>query len=130
MRCRYVIALCAGLLVSAPALALQVGPGFHLTSAKGQPFEGEVPLRDVAGMKADDISVELGNSADFTSLGIVRANFLSGFRFAVIIDPAGQKSCIKITSDIPVDESSVEFVLRISWPGGSQVLAEMVPLQR
>lgn len=85
-------------------------------SALGEPFQAEVELADLGDLNADEIKVSLATQEDFDRLGIERVYFLSDLRFDVIVNQSG-RSFIKVSTNKPVREPYLDFVVRIAWPG-------------
>lgn len=89
-------------------------------SALGEPFQAEVELSELGDLNADEIKVSLATQEDFERLGIERVYFLTDLRFDVVVNPAG-RSFVKITTDKPVREPYLDFVVRIAWPGNTRL---------
>lgn len=89
-------------------------------SALGEPFQAEVELSELGDLNADEIKVSLATQEDFERLGIERVYFLTDLHFDVVVNPAG-RSFVKITTDKPVREPYLDFVVRIAWPGNTRL---------
>lgn len=89
-------------------------------SALGEPFQAEVELADLGDLNADEIKVSLATQEDFDRLGIERGYFLSDLRFDVVVNPGG-RSFIKVSTNKPVREPYLDFVVRIAWPGNARL---------
>lgn len=89
-------------------------------SALGEPFQGEVELTDLGDLNADEIKVSLATQEDFERLGIERVYFLTDLRFDVVVNQGG-RSYIRITTNKPVREPYLDFVVRIAWPGNARL---------
>ncbi len=123
---RFVVAMAAvGFIVPNLAHALAIGD-IKTRSALNQPYLGEVLLTDVGDLSADDIHVVLASTAEFQQMGVDRSQSLSQLQFHVIKRNDGT-AVIKVSTDQPVTEPDLDFVLRVTWPGNTS-LREFVAL--
>ncbi|MDX1734987.1 MAG: FimV/HubP family polar landmark protein, partial [Halioglobus sp.] len=105
-----------GCLQASSALALGLGE-LKLQSFLNEPLKASVDLLNTAGMHEDEIKVRLGTREDFKRLGIDRAFFLTSIEFEVIKDDGG-KARIVMTTDDPVIEPYLDFIIEARWPSG------------
>lgn len=88
-----------------------------LNSSLNQPLDADIKLLQVRGLVADDIYIELASAEDFKRVGVDRPFFLQGLKFDVVLNgPSG--AVIKITSEQPVREPFVNFLIEARWPSG------------
>ncbi|NNM51097.1 MAG: peptigoglycan-binding protein LysM, partial [Pseudomonadales bacterium] len=111
--------LSAGVLLPGLAHALAIGD-IKTKSALNQPYFGEVLLTDVGDLGADEIRVDLATQDEFKQMGVERTTQLTDLHFAVIKKSDGT-AIIRVTSEQPVTEPDLDFVLRVSWPGNTSM---------
>jgi FimV-like protein len=104
----------AGIL--APALGYALGLGeISTNSALNQPLDADIQLISAAG-EVDKVTVKLAPNSVFNQAGITRSGFLDQLKFEpVSIDGA---EVIKITSQVPIQEPFINFIIEVSWPKG------------
>ncbi len=110
----------AVLLVSAMhgSLASALGVGdIALASSLNQPLKAFIPLRDVDGLEAAQLRVELADSQAFRNAGVDRNQFLTALEFFVEVGRDG-RGRIVVTTRQPVVEPYLDFVLEVRWPNG------------
>lgn len=99
-----------------PALGLG---GITLHSALNQPLEAEIQLVEVGDLSADEVRVRLGSEADFIRSGVERIFFLNDLRFTPLFK--GNRSVIRVTSNKPIREPYLNFVVALARPSGQLV---------
>ena len=97
-----------------------------LRSALDQPLDARIRLRAVGDLSPAQIFVHLGSDKDFDQAGVDRVQFLSELRFEVSIDGNGD-GVVHVTSDRPVREPYLDFIVEARWPTG-RVLREYTVL--
>jgi len=91
----------------------------ELDSALNQPFSAEIEvLTDVPG-EAADLAVQLASREAFSRAGIDRANTLSKLRFN--LQKRGNRSFIVVTSNEPIIEPFLNFLVEVDWKRGNLV---------
>jgi pilus assembly protein FimV len=105
-----------GCLQATPALSLGLG-SLQLQSFLNEPLEATVDLLDMGGLHEDEVVIRLGSSDDFEKFGLERPYFLSSITFDVIAGENGAASII-LSSDEPVLEPYLDFILEARWPSG------------
>ena len=110
------IALSLGYLHTGSVMALGLGE-LELESFLNEPLKAEVDLLNVGGLHADEIKVRLATREDFEKMGLERAYFLTGIKFEVVVDGDGGPR-ILVTSDNPVLEPYLDFIVEARWPSG------------
>lgn len=109
------------------SLAQALGLGeITLRSALDQPLQAEIRLRGIGDLDADQILVGLASPADFDRAGVERLYSLSEMRFAVEIGRGGE-GVLRVTTERPVREPYLDFVVEVRWPSG-RVLREYTVL--
>jgi pilus assembly protein FimV len=100
------------------SLVLGVGLGeMTLGSYLNEPLNAQVDLLNVGGLHEDQIRVRLATNEDFQRMGVDRAYFLTSISFDVEIDDSG-RARIMITSEDPVLEPYLDFIVEARWPSG------------
>jgi pilus assembly protein FimV len=77
----------------------------------------EISLHEVGDLTAEEILVNLASQAEFDAAGVDRAYFLNRMDFAVELQ-AGDKALLHITTDQPVREPYLNFLVEFLWPTG------------
>jgi len=121
----------SSLLVALAALeatsALGLGLGeITLRSALNEPLKAEIRLRGTDDLGSDQIIVRLAPSADFDRSGIERLYALTEMRFEVKTSASGE-GVVYLSTDQPVREPYLDFLLEVRWPNG-RVLREYTVL--
>ncbi|WP_236198554.1 FimV/HubP family polar landmark protein [Pseudomonas pseudonitroreducens] len=106
----------ASALTSGMAHALGLGD-IHLRSALNQPLDAEIELVEVRDLSSAEVIPKLASPEDFSKAGVDRQYFLTGLKFTPIVKPNG-KSVIRVTSDRPVQEPYLNFLVEVLWPNG------------
>ncbi|WP_219095138.1 FimV/HubP family polar landmark protein [Pseudomonas sp. UMAB-40] len=126
-----VLRCCARLLlvggaVTYSALAPALGLGdITLHSALNQPLRADIALVDVGGLEEGELSVSLATAEEFTRSGVDRVFFLNDLKFTPIL--RGNRSLIRVTSNKPVNEPFLNFLVQLNQPNG-RVLREYTVL--
>ncbi|MGJ3255667.1 MAG: FimV/HubP family polar landmark protein [Alcanivorax sp.] len=106
------------LVIMSPGVAAALGVGeYELNSYLNQPLDMEISLHEVGDLTADEILVNLASQAEFDAAGVDRAYFLNRMDFAVELQ-AGDKALLHITTDQPVREPYLNFLVEFLWPTG------------
>ncbi len=112
------------LMAAANAKALGLGD-ITLESALNQPLRANIPVLQLGGVRAEQISVQLASASDFERFSIDREAFLDNIRFDV--RPAGAEAVVQISTQDVVREPYLSFVLETRWPSG-RLLSEYTVL--
>jgi pilus assembly protein FimV len=105
-----------GCLQAGSVMALGLGE-LTLESFLNEPLRAKVDLLDVGGLHEDQIRIRLATREDFDRLGVDRAYFLTSLKFDVSIDDSG-KASIRVSSEEPVLEPYLDFIVEARWPSG------------
>ncbi len=105
-------------LASGGAFGLGLGD-IEMRSALNQPMDAEIRLTSVQAGELDGMIVKLASPAAFARAGIERSTALTNLRFTV--DQSSGAPVIRITSQQPVVEPFLNFLLEIDWTQGRMV---------
>lgn len=106
----------ASALSSGLAQALELGE-VTLKSAPGQPLAAEIELRDVGNLTAPEIVPSLASPEEFNKAGVDRQAYLGQLQFTPVIVPGG-RSVIQVTSNAPLPDPLVKFLVQVIYPAG------------
>ena len=110
-----VFSLGYGIQVSS-VMALGLGE-LKLESFLNEPLKASVDLLNTGGLHEDEIKIRLATREDFQKLGLDRAYFLTKITFDVELDDKGRAQII-MTSEDPVLEPYLDFIVEARWPSG------------
>ncbi|WP_045211885.1 MULTISPECIES: FimV family protein [unclassified Pseudomonas] len=99
--------------------ALELGD-ISSRAALGQNLSANIDLRGAADMSSEDVVVSLASAEDFERLGVDRNVVTSGLKFTPDIGRNG-RGVIHVSSNRPIREPYVNFVLQVVWPQGRLV---------
>ncbi|MFA5679402.1 MAG: FimV/HubP family polar landmark protein [Pseudomonas sp.] len=119
------VAAASALMSSNMVQALGVGE-ISLRSALNQPLDAEIELLQIRDLSSTEIRSVLASPDDFGKAGIDRSFFLTDLTFTPVVQPDG-KAYIKVTSNRPVKEPYLNFLMEVRWPSG-RVLREFTLL--
>jgi pilus assembly protein FimV len=106
----------AALLYTTMAIAVGFGE-ITLKSSLNEPLEAEIALNNIEGIEDEMLLVQLASAQAFTQAGIGREYYLTQLDFAVGKN-ASNDTVIKVTSDQPVVEPYLDFLVQLEWPSG------------
>ena len=112
------VALALG-TVSVPAHALGLGD-ISSKSALNQQFDANIDLLSVAAGELDSIRVRLASVESFERAGLERPFFLTLLKFRPDTLDNG-KTVIRVSSDFPIREPFLNFLVEVNWPRGKLV---------
>ncbi|CAI8246030.1 MAG: Uncharacterised protein [Marinobacterium sp. xm-d-530] len=112
------IAVSSALLAS-QASALGLGE-LNVKSALNEPLQAEIQLLQVRDLKASDIRPRLADEDAFSLAGLSRSGVLSSVDFDVELNAQGGAKVV-ISSDAPVREPFISFLMEVNWPNGRLV---------
>src|SRR6056297_838395 len=105
-----------GCLQASSALALGLGE-LKLDSYLNEPLSASVDLLNTGNLHEDEIKIRLGTREDFQRLGLDRTFFLTSIQFEVVVDDNGRAGIV-MTTDDPVLEPYLAFIVEARWPSG------------
>ena len=106
----------ASALSSGMAHALGLGE-VTLQSALNQPLVAEIELLEVRDLTSSEVIPTLASPEAFTKAGVDRQFFLTDLKFTPVLKPNG-KSVIRVTSNKPMREPYLNFLVEVLWPNG------------
>lgn len=106
----------ASALSSGMAHALGLGE-VTLQSELNQPLVAEIELLESRGLDANEVIPTLASPEAFNKAGIDRQFFLTDLTFTPLIKANG-KSVIRVTSNKPMREPYLNFLVQVLWPNG------------
>ncbi len=109
-------ALTLGCMHASVVAALGLGE-LRIESFLNEPLTATVDLLNTGGLHEDQIRVRLATSDDFEKLGMDRAYFLTSITFEITVDDRGNGKII-LTSEDPVLEPYLDFLIEARWPSG------------
>ena len=109
--------LIAALLPLFSPLTWGLGLGeITMKSHLNEPLQAEIELLDVQNLTSDDIKIRLATQQDFDLIGVDRAYFLTNIQFNIVV--SGDDSRIILTTDQPLLEPFLDFLVETRWPAG------------
>lgn len=113
---KIIFALAFGALF-VPDYGFTLGLGeIEVTSALNQELNAEIELLSAAPEDVETLIVKLASREEFIRAGIDRPYMLNSLKFSAEIRDGGPY--IKVTSDKPVREPFLNFLVEIDWPKG------------
>ncbi|MEE9310480.1 MAG: FimV/HubP family polar landmark protein [Cocleimonas sp.] len=104
--------------------ALSLGD-IESNSSLNQPFRGKINLLSTSAAEAKNLRVRVASPAVFNRVGIDRPAFLNSIRFRTTIQNG--RPVILVSSNQPINEPFLNFLLEVSWANG-QLLKEYTVL--
>ena len=110
------VAFSLGCIQAGSAYALGLGD-LELESFLNEPLNAQVQLLNTGNLNEEQIRIRLATREDFERMGVERAYFLTQIKFEINIDGQGQAT-ISLTSEDPVLEPYLDFIVEARWPTG------------
>ncbi|WP_045859285.1 FimV/HubP family polar landmark protein [Teredinibacter purpureus] len=115
---RILVMLLAVSAVALPQVVSALGLGeITTTSALNQPLKAEIKLLQVRDLTEQEILVGLASAKDFERVKVDRPYFLTNLKFQVELN-GSDGPVILVTSQKPVREPFINFVMQAQWPSG------------
>ena len=111
--------LVAGCVVSTLAHALGLGD-IEVYSALNQPLVAEIALSSVRPGETDNMRIRLADEDAFMQAGVERPFYLTKLKFNLAVKPDGTQY-INVTTNGPVREPFLNFLVDVDWPRGRLV---------
>ncbi|MGI0116081.1 type IV pilus assembly protein FimV [Zooshikella sp. RANM57] len=108
-----------GCVFSSSVLALGLGR-LDVKSSYGEPLNAQLELIEVGDLTKNEIIAKFASADDIGRLGTNRNILYSNFHFDVTINQ-NKTGFIKITTDRPIKEPSVDLFVSLIWPNGKLV---------
>ena len=102
--------------ISVPAHALGLGE-LSSKSTLNQNFSGEIALLSVNPDELGSVRVNLADADAFGRAGIDRPFYLSLLKFEPMLN-SRNKPVVRVTSDFPIREPFLNFLIEVNWPRG------------
>ena len=112
------IAVSSALLAN-QASALGLGE-LNVKSALNEPLQAEIQLLQVRDLKTSEIRPRLADDDAFSLAGLSRSGVLSSVEFDVELNAQGGAKVL-ISSETPVREPFISFLMEVNWPNGRLV---------
>ncbi len=107
-------------LASGTAAALGLGQ-IEVKSRLGQPFLAEIPIISNDPSELESLQAELASPITFARIGLQPpSGVVADLQFASALDAAG-RPIIRVTSDQPVNEPLLTFLVSVDWGQGRLV---------
>jgi len=110
------IVLAAGVVFAPAAWALGLGE-IETRSALNERFSAEIELLDTRGLQASEVIASLASTDDFRRVGVERFFFLTSLQFEVQRNARGNL-VVRSTSQQPITEPYLNFLVEVLWPSG------------
>ncbi|MGV6816456.1 MAG: FimV/HubP family polar landmark protein [Thiotrichales bacterium] len=103
--------------ILAPSFSYALGLGeISTNSALNQPLDAEIEMVSTDASEVDGVSVKIAPEAVFEQVGISRSPVLDQLQFQPSVENG--QPVIKVTSNSPIQEPFVNFIVEVSWPKG------------
>jgi pilus assembly protein FimV len=114
-RCARLLLAGAAVTYSAWVPALGLGE-ITLHSALNQPLRADIALVDAAGLEEGELTVSLATADEYRRAGVERLLFLNDLKFIPVL--RGNRRFIRVTSNKPVNEPFLNFLVQLNQPNG------------
>lgn len=104
-------------LIAGEAFALGLGD-IRLDSALNQPLRADITLIAASPEELQNLTIELASAETFERYGLDRPFFLSRLDFRIIRSGRADGNIIRVTSQEPVTEPFVTFLVEANWAQG------------
>lgn len=118
------LAICMAMAIPTASNALSLGE-IESKSSLNQPFQGKINLLSTSVAEAKSLRVRVASPDVFNRVGIDRPAFLNNIRFRTTVQNG--RPVILVSSNQPINEPFLNFLLEVSWPNG-QLLKEYTVL--
>ena len=99
----------------------------EMYSALNETLDAEIEILSATESELQDLQVGLASSAAFARAGLEQSPVLSSVDFVVDRRPDG-KAIVKVTSDSPVLEPFLNFLIEVDSPGSVKLVREYTVL--
>jgi len=103
-------------LFSSSLLAVGLGEISQSTDLN-QPLSAEIPLLSAGDLAEYEVKASLASNKEFNKVGVERIFFLNKLHFETVRGKNGG-IIIKVTTQTPVKEPFLNFVVELNWPNG------------
>jgi len=113
--------LSAMLMAVSPLAAQALGLGsIVVNSGLDEPLNGQIQLISPTANELKTLKVSLGTREDFDIAGVDRAAHLFDIKYTITQASNGQH-VIKVTTDNPIREPFLHFLIQVEWNGGKLI---------
>lgn len=112
-----VAGLLPALFVASESHALGLGE-ITLTSALNEPLDARIELVSATPEELANLRVALASADTFERYGLYRPLFLGRLQFTIVPSGRADGNVIHVTSEQPITEPFVTFLVEASWPRG------------
>lgn len=109
----------ATLLYATSAIAVGLGD-IALKSALNEPLDVEIALTNIESIDEGLLLVQLAPAAAFAQAGVTRDYYLTQLTFSIDTN-AADETVVKVTSEGPILEPYLDFLVQLEWPAGRLV---------
>lgn len=109
----------AALLYATSVIAVGFGD-IALKSALNEPLDAEIALTNIEGIDKGLLLVQLAPAAAFAQAGVTRDYYLTQLTFSIGTN-AADETVVKVTSEGPILEPYLDFLVQLEWPAGRLV---------
>lgn len=109
----------ATLLYATSAIAVGLGD-IALKSALNEPLDAEIALTNIESIDEGLLLVQLAPAAALAQAGITRDYYLTQLTFSIDTNVADE-TVVKVTSEGPILEPYLDFLVQLEWPAGRLV---------
>lgn len=111
----------AGMLATSPMSVWALGVGkLTVQSGLDEPLNGQIELISPTAQELKTLKASLASRADFEIAGVDRAAHLFDIKYA-LTQGAGGKHYLKVTTDNPIREPFLHFLVQVEWSGGKLI---------
>ena len=115
---RKLVAAIIGVSALVPGAVFGLGMGeVELDSFLNQPLDAQIELLQTRGLASSEIIASLASAREFSAAGVDRSFFLSQLKFEIDTREDGT-TYLKVTSNRPVTEPFLNFLVEVQWPAG------------
>ncbi len=118
------LAICLAMAIPTASNALSLGD-IESKSSLNQPFQGKINLLQTNPSEVQNLRIRVASPEVFNRVGIDRPAFLNSIRFRTAVQNG--RPVILVSSNQPINEPFLNFLLEVSWPNG-QLLKEYTVL--
>jgi pilus assembly protein FimV len=109
----------ATLLYATSVIAVGLGD-IALKSALNEPLDAEIALTNIESIDEGLLLVQLAPAAALAQAGITRDYYLTQLTFSIDTNVADE-TVVKVTSEGPILEPYLDFLVQLEWPAGRLV---------
>ena len=105
-----------GWFIPSVSMALGLGP-ITMRSALNQSLLAEIDIHSVQTGDLDGLAVRLATEDDFKRVNVERSIYLNNIKFKIMTRADGS-AYIRLTTDEPITEPYLDFLIEARWPRG------------